>query len=38
VVDPWLDANEISAKIDQRVVTLTLAKAEHAKPRKITGS
>ncbi len=37
-IDPSIDANKISAKIDQGVVTLTLPKAEHAKPRKITVS
>jgi hypothetical protein len=31
-------ANKISAKIDQGVVSLTLPKAEHARPRKITVS
>src|SRR5213078_857470 len=35
-LDPSIDANKISAKIDQGVVTLTLPKAEHVKPRKIT--
>jgi len=33
-LDPSIDANKISAKIDQGVVTLTLPKAEHVKPRK----
>jgi len=37
-LDPSIDANKISAKIDQGVVTLTLPKAEHVKPRKITVS
>ena len=37
-LDPSIDANKISAKIDQGVVTLTLPKAEHIKPRKITVS
>ena len=37
-IDPSIDANKISAKIDQGVVTLTLPKAEHVKPRKITVS
>jgi HSP20 family molecular chaperone IbpA len=31
-------ANKISAKIDEGVVTLTLPKAEHVKPRKINVS
>jgi len=35
---PSSDANKISAKIDQGVVTLTLPKTEHVKPRKITVS
>jgi len=34
-LDPSIDANKISAKIDQGLVTLTLPKAEHVKPRKI---
>ena len=37
-LDPSIDADKISAKIDQGVVTLTLPKAEHIKPRKITVS
>ncbi len=37
-LDPSVDANKISAKIDQGVVTLTLPKTEHVKPRKITVS
>jgi len=37
-LDPSIDANRISAKIDQGVVTLTLPKAEEVKPRKITVS
>jgi HSP20 family protein len=37
-LDPSIDADRISAKIDQGVVTLTLPKAEHIKPRKITVS
>jgi len=37
-IDPSIDANKISAKIDQGVVSLTLPKAEHVKPRKITVS
>ena len=35
-IDPSIDAEKISAKIDQGLVTLTLPKAEHVKPRKIT--
>ena len=35
-IDPSIDAEKISAKIDQGVVTLTLPKAEQVKPRKIT--
>src|ERR1700745_1474763 len=34
-VEPSLDADKISAKIDHGLVTLTLPKAEHVKPRKI---
>ena len=37
-LDPSIDGNRIAAKIDQGVVTLTLPKAEHVKPRKITVS
>ena len=37
-LDPSLDANKISAKVEQGLVTLTLPKAEHVKPRKITVS
>ena len=35
-LDPSIDTDKISAKIDQGLVTLTLPKAEHVKPRKIT--
>ena len=35
-LDPSIDANKISAKIDQGLVTLALPKADHVKPRKIT--
>jgi HSP20 family protein len=35
-LDPSIDANKISAKIDEGLMTLTLPKAEHVKPRKIT--
>ena len=37
-LDPSIDVDKISAKIDQGLVTLTLPKAEHVKPRKITVS
>ena len=37
-IDPSIDTDKISAKIDQGLVTLTLPKAEHVKPRKITVS
>ena len=37
-LDPSIDGNRITAKIEQGVVTLTLPKAEHVKPRKITVS
>ena len=37
-LDPSIDANRITARIEQGVVTLTLPKAEHVKPRKITVS
>jgi len=37
-LDPLIDANKISAKVDQGVVTLTLPKAEHVKPRKVAVS
>jgi HSP20 family protein len=37
-LDPSIDAEKISAKIEQGVVTLTLPKAEQVKPRKITVS
>jgi HSP20 family molecular chaperone IbpA len=33
--DPSIDADKISAKVNQGFVTLTLPKAEHVKPRKI---
>ena len=35
-LDPSINAEKISAKIEQGVVTLTLPKAEQVKPRKIT--
>ncbi|MBO0695188.1 MAG: Hsp20/alpha crystallin family protein [Verrucomicrobia bacterium] len=37
-LDPSIDANKISAKVEQGLVMLTLPKAEHVKPRKITVS
>ena len=37
-LDPSIDGDKISAKIDQALVTLTLPKAEHVKPRKVTVS
>ena len=37
-LDPSIDAEKISAKVDQGLVTLTLPKAEHVKPRRITVS
>jgi HSP20 family protein len=35
-LDPSIDAEKISAKIEQGVVSLTLPKAEQLKPRRIT--
>jgi HSP20 family protein len=37
-LDPSIDADKIGAKIEQGLVTLTLPKAEHVRPRKITVS
>ena len=37
-LDPSIDADKISAKIEQGLVTLTLPKAEHVKLRKIAVS
>jgi HSP20 family protein len=37
-IDPSIDVNKINAKIDQGLLTVTLPKAEHVKPRKITVS
>ena len=37
-LDPSIDGDKISAKIDQGLVRLTLPTAEHVKPRKITVS
>jgi HSP20 family protein len=35
-LDPSIDTGKISAKIEQGIVRLTLPKAEHVKPRKIS--
>jgi HSP20 family protein len=35
-LDPAIDTTKISARIDQGLLTLTLPKAERAKPRKIS--
>src|SRR6476620_9981769 len=37
-LDPSIDPDKISAKIDQGLVTLILPKAEHVRPRKIAVS
>jgi HSP20 family protein len=37
-IDPSIDVNKINAKIDQGLLTVTLPKAEHVKPRKIAVS
>jgi len=37
-LDPSIDTEKVSARIDQGVLTLTLPKAEQVKPRKITVS
>jgi HSP20 family protein len=37
-LDPSIDGNKIRAKIEQGILTLTLPKAEHVKPKKITVS
>jgi HSP20 family protein len=37
-IDPSIDVNKINAKIEQGLLTVTLPKAEHVKPRKITVS
>jgi HSP20 family protein len=35
-IDPSIDIDKVSAKIEQGVVTLHLPKAEHVKPRKVS--
>jgi len=35
-LDPSIDANKISARIDQGILTVNLPKAENLKPRRIT--
>ena len=37
-IDPSIDVNRINAKIEQGLLAVTLPKAEHVKPRKITVS
>jgi HSP20 family protein len=37
-LDPSIDANKISARVEQGLVTLTLPKTEHVKPRRIAVS
>jgi HSP20 family protein len=37
-LDPTIDANKISAKVEQGLVTLRLPKTEHVKPRRIAVS
>jgi len=37
-LDPSIDADKIGAKIEQGLITLTLPRAEHVKPRKIAVS
>jgi HSP20 family protein len=37
-LDPSIDANKISAKMEQGILTVTLPKAEHVKPRTIAVS
>lgn len=37
-IDPSIDVNKINATIEQGLLTVTLPKAEHVKPRKITVS
>jgi HSP20 family molecular chaperone IbpA len=35
-LDPSIDANKISARIEQGILTVNLPKAENLKPRRIT--
>lgn len=35
-LDPSIDSAKVSAKMEQGILTLTLPKSEHVKPRKIT--
>ena len=37
-IDPSIDVNKINARIEQGLLTVTLPKAEHVKPRRITVS
>jgi HSP20 family protein len=37
-LDPSIDVNKINARIEQGLLTVTLPKAEHVKPRMITVS
>jgi HSP20 family protein len=37
-IDPSIDVNKINARMEQGLLTVTLPKAEHVKPRKITVS
>ncbi len=37
-LDPSIDGNKINAKMEQGILTVTLPKAEHVKPRKIAVS
>jgi HSP20 family protein len=37
-LDPSIDANKIGAKMEQGILTVTLPKADHVKPRKIAVS
>jgi HSP20 family protein len=37
-LDPSIDGNKINAKVEQGILRLTLPKAEHVKPKKITVS
>ena len=37
-IDPSIDVNKVNAKIEQGLLTVTLPKAEHVKPRRIAVS